>query len=143
MHVKLTNGQNPQHYSLLQLRADYPDEDFPTLPADDLLVAYEVYPYVMDDMPDFDEDVETVQLGAFRQDGVVWRRGWLVVDIPDEDAARNKRFARAALLAQSDWTQLLDAPVDRAVWAAYRQALRDVPQQSGFPRNIIGPAAPQ
>ncbi len=37
------------------------------------------------------------------------------------------RLARDARLAASDWTQLADAPVDRAAWAAYRQALRDFP----------------
>lgn len=37
------------------------------------------------------------------------------------------RLARNARLAASDWTQLPDAPVDRAAWAAYRQALRDFP----------------
>ena len=34
---------------------------------------------------------------------------------------------RNALLASSDWTQTLDAPVDREAWATYRQQLRDFP----------------
>lgn len=40
------------------------------------------------------------------------------------------RFERDQLLAQSDWTQLPDSPLDattKATWATYRQALRDVP----------------
>ena len=37
------------------------------------------------------------------------------------------RAARNDLLAQSDWTQVADAPVDRQAWATYRQALRDFP----------------
>jgi len=37
---------------------------------------------------------------------------------------RNKRNA---LLAACDWTQAADAPVDAKAWAAYRQALRDLP----------------
>jgi hypothetical protein len=37
------------------------------------------------------------------------------------------RHHRDRLLAQSDWTQLPDAPVDRQAWADYRQALRDFP----------------
>lgn len=37
------------------------------------------------------------------------------------------RHQRDRLLAASDWTQHFDAPVDRAAWAAYRQALRDFP----------------
>lgn len=37
------------------------------------------------------------------------------------------RVWREGLLMRSDWTQLADAPVDKAAWAAYRQALRDFP----------------
>jgi len=37
------------------------------------------------------------------------------------------RAIRNDLLAQSDWTQLPDATVDREAWATYRQALRDFP----------------
>jgi hypothetical protein len=37
------------------------------------------------------------------------------------------RAVRNDLLAQSDWTQLPDAPVNREAWAKYRQALRDFP----------------
>lgn len=38
------------------------------------------------------------------------------------------RVQRDRLLAESDWTQTADAPVDKAAWAAYRQALRDFPK---------------
>ena len=55
-------------------------------------------------------------------------------------AARNKRNA---LLTQSDWTQIADATVDQTAWATYRQALRDVPDQAGFPENIDWPVAPE
>lgn len=37
------------------------------------------------------------------------------------------RFQRDRLLAESDWTQTNDAPVDREAWATYRQQLRDFP----------------
>jgi hypothetical protein len=60
----------------------------------------------------------------------------------DEAAAQAFRYNRDRLLAASDWTQVADAPVDAAAWATYRQALRDVPQQEGFPDNITWPEAP-
>ena len=37
------------------------------------------------------------------------------------------RSIRNRLLAESDWTQLPDAPVDATAWAEYRQELRDAP----------------
>lgn len=52
------------------------------------------------------------------------------------------RAERNALLAASDWTQVADAPVDQAAWAAYRQALRDIPQQAGFPHDVVWPEQP-
>jgi hypothetical protein len=56
--------------------------------------------------------------------------------------AETVRVERNAKLAASDWTQVADAPVDKAVWAAYRQALRDVTTQAGFPVTIDWPEAP-
>jgi hypothetical protein len=57
--------------------------------------------------------------------------------------AEEVRAERDGLLAASDWTQVADAPVDQAAWAAYRQALRDVPDQKGFPENVIWPVLPK
>jgi len=59
-----------------------------------------------------------------------------------EQQANEARTQRDALLAESDWTQVLDAPVDAEAWVAYRQALRDVPEQSGFPGDIEWPQIP-
>lgn len=41
--------------------------------------------------------------------------------------AYRMRQLRNGLLAESDWTQLPDAPVDAVAWAVYRQELRDAP----------------
>lgn len=54
------------------------------------------------------------------------------------------RAKRNALLAQTDWTQSIDIPVETQVkWRPYRQALRDVPEQNGFPNDVQWPAMPQ
>lgn len=60
----------------------------------------------------------------------------------DEALAQAIRYGRDQRLAASDWTQVADAPVDAAAWATYRQALRDVPAQAGFPDNITWPETP-
>jgi len=51
------------------------------------------------------------------------------------------RMQRNALLISSDWTQLLDAPVDVTAWADYRQALRDITNQAD-PFDIEWPVEP-
>jgi len=56
--------------------------------------------------------------------------------------SKKLRSQRDALLSQSDWTQVPDAPVNQTAWAEYRQALRDLPQQAGFPTKITWPQKP-
>lgn len=62
-----------------------------------------------------------------------------------ENAEVTNRRKRNVLLRLADWTQLVDSPLDdaqRAAWAEYRQALRSVPEQAGFPDQIDWPVAP-
>ena len=63
---------------------------------------------------------------------------------PDMLAA-NARAKRSKLLADTDWTQVLDAPIDaatREAYRAYRQDLRDITEQEGFPETITWPELP-
>lgn len=64
----------------------------------------------------------------------------------DAEQAKSVRATRGAKLKECDWTQvadaLLDAPVDKAAWATYRQALRDVTAQAGFPWTVTWPETP-
>jgi len=62
--------------------------------------------------------------------------------IKDAEQASVVRQTRSDKLADCDWTQVADAPVDKAVWATYRQALRDITTQDGFPWNVTWPDAP-
>ena len=60
----------------------------------------------------------------------------------DEQQAKSVREDRNKRLADCDWTQLADSQVDKSAWATYRQALRDVPTQSGFPWEVTWADAP-
>ena len=62
------------------------------------------------------------------------------VPATDERLSEIARLKRDGLLTSTDWTQATDVPeATREKYAAYRQALRDVPSQPGFPRNIEWP----
>ena len=61
----------------------------------------------------------------------------------NDRAAAEIRTERDAKLSESDWTQVADAPVDKTAWATYRQSLRDVPSQSGFPNEVTWPTEPE
>ena len=60
----------------------------------------------------------------------------------DAEQAKSVRAARNTKLSACDWTQLADAPVDDLAWATYRQALRDIPSQEGFPWTVTWPTEP-
>jgi hypothetical protein len=68
-------------------------------------------------------------------------------DPPSPDAlAQAARARRKQLLTDCDWTDLNDNPLspdERETWAEYRQALRDISDQPGFPQEIDWPVEPE
>lgn len=63
-------------------------------------------------------------------------------DIPTEWLVERMRLHRDRLLAESDWTQLPDAPIDKTAWAGYRQTLRDFPATWNPGPTVTFPDAP-
>ena len=64
----------------------------------------------------------------------------------DSEAAERERNTRTTLLAESDWTQMADTALTtekKAEWATYRQALRDLPDASGWPHTHTLPTKPE
>lgn len=59
-----------------------------------------------------------------------------------EKRAKEARYERNKRLLSCDWTQVPDAPVDQAAWAVYRQQLRDITEQEGFPTSVVWPSTP-
>lgn len=90
-------------------------------------------------------NIETGNAAVFDDSAVIsdWP-GYTTTEpvVPEDTKAQDARAERNARLEQSDWTQLNDAPVDQAAWAAYRSALRDITDQAGFPNEITWPTAP-
>lgn len=83
------------------------------------------------------------------QIGDKWYTNYVAVDLSpeactalDEQQASTVRITRNARLADCDWTQVADSPVDKAAWATYRQSLRDITSQPGFPWEITWPTSP-
>ena len=75
--------------------------------------------------------------------------GWVVENIPVVESepepeplseAEAVRVKREELLMVSDKMAVVDRITDE--WRTYRQALRDVPQQSGFPSSVTWPTEP-
>jgi hypothetical protein len=141
-YILIKNGSLLCPFEIHMLRDHYPNTSFP----DDLsrvnLPEFGVFPLTINPQPSYDPMVQSVALGVPVQQNDKWVREWVVEPKPVDVAARNIREKRNDLLSASDWTQLSDASVDKTSWAQYRQALRDLPGQSGFPYLINWPVSP-
>lgn len=83
-----------------------------------------------------------VHIGMVKEDDGTFSQ-LVIREAPPTLMARNLRDAK---LRESDWSALTDAPLtpeQRQQWAYYRQALRDVPRQPGFPVNFDWPQMPR
>ena len=92
---------------------------------------------------------QIVQRNGVQQIENKWYVNYAVADMTAQESAAKDAAQAAATradrnqrLANSDWTQLSDAPVDKTAWAAYRQALRDITAQAGFPWDVQWPDKP-
>jgi hypothetical protein len=63
-------------------------------------------------------------------------------DANNEQKWEQIKLWRNSELARTDWTQIADSPADKAAWAVYRQALRDLPAQGGLADDAEFPSAP-
>jgi len=154
--VKTANGQVEQFpYTLGDLRRDNPQTSFPKRIGDAILASYGIFHVMPDAQPEYDNLVQVLvrdpaphnnetavneDTGETYETGR-WVIGYTVVNKPQdqaEDAVRNKRDR---LLSDTDWMALSDNTMTPEN-AAYRQALRDITAQEGFPYEVIWPAKP-
>ena len=142
MYIKITNGI-PEIYSIGNLRRDKPNTSFPKNPSNELLAELGVFPVVSTPKPKVDYNTQTCkEVDPVEIDGV-WTQQWLVQNKTQEEIETIVRNRRNELLSNSDWTQINDATVNKDEWGGYRQALRDLPQQVGFPFDVVWPEPPK
>ena len=145
MYLKLTNGI-PEKYSIGQLRRDNPNTSFPKNPTYELLADWNVYPYLTPDRPFVDELTQVCVEGVFEQDsGGNWVLPWVIENLSLAQAESNVRNRRDLLLQNCDWVVIKNTEKGTNIpleWELYRQQLRDVPEQAGFPYNVVWPTEP-
>ena len=135
----------------VNLQDEFPNISFPLDPSAILLP--NGYVFVKDaDPPAYNELLNRCnEVYPTLVDGE-WTRTFEILELPVEQQEINKaipahqaRALRDNLLRACDWTQVADSPLsvtEKATWALYRQALRDVPSQTGFPYSIGWPVEP-
>jgi len=136
-------------YSIGDLRRDNPNTSFPRNPSEEMLAGWSVFPVIEQEPPSFNPATQNLnQVNPILVNGE-WLQAWEVTDFSSEEIAERTeakaaevRADRNQRLAACDWTQLPDSPADHEAWAVYRQALRDLTSQAGFPWNINWPEEP-
>ena len=145
MYLRLTDGV-PEKYSIEQLRRDNPSTSFLSRISRSTLAAHSVYPYTRPDRPAHDPLTANVIDGSFEQDDDGnWSLPWVVEQLPQDQAEANIRQKRDRLLKDTDWIVIKAYERNEnipAEWEVYRQALRDITGQEGFPYNVTWPTKP-
>ena len=148
----LTDGQDnliKYPYSLTDLKIENTQVSFPKTITDEIAASLNCFPVTPGVKPAVDNTYTVNYVASAVKQNDQWVEQWVSTAATTEEIEQrtsNKalevRFERLGLLERLDWTQLPDAPVDTAAWATYRQELRDVPQQEGFPWDVTWPTPP-
>lgn len=112
----------------------YDSEIHPNMPDDCKEISFEEYKNILKAQSQGKKIV-------FKEDGVS-----SVDKTIDLDTLKNNiNIRRNFLLAESDWVVLPDAPFteeQKNTWKVYRQELRDITIQEGYPENVEWPEKP-
>lgn len=150
MYVLISNGIVRKYpYGVEELRKDNPTTSFPNNIDVDTLADWNVLSVTPQNPPAFNHALQSCgRINPTLVSGK-WVETWAVSDIGvaqqeqrNIEKSAEVRAGRNNKLNASDWTQVADAPVDQAAWATYRQDLRDVTAQAGFPWTITWPDVP-
>lgn len=150
MFAKITNGAVDKFpYSVGQLRQDNPNTSFPKQIPEDTLIEFGMVPVTEVPAPEFNSMTHFAEWGPVPVlEDDVWVllptvREYSKEQLAERDAAKASevRSQRAALLAETDWMGMSDVAMPPKI-VAYRQALRTIPNQAGFPHNITWPIKP-
>ena len=142
MYVKIVNDKvNMFPYTMENLKSANPNVSFPATISDATLAEYGVYPVTEVNLPDHDGRLVLMTMTDPTLVDGKWTQTWTQENLPTSDAARNMRQERDKLLAETDHHALSDQTLTTEM-TTYRQALRDVPAQSGFPFNVTWPTKP-
>jgi hypothetical protein len=149
-YTKTQDGQVTKFpYTIGDLHKDNPQTSFPRRIPDEMLASYEVFEVVVGAAPSIDETTyRAVRADTPTYAGDKWHLEWSVVEKTPEEkqnyynaSSARVRAKRNQLLSDSDWMALSDSTMTTE-WASYRQALRDITSQGGFPYTIEWPTKP-
>lgn len=144
-YARVENGQVVEWQDNLPINWDNVNGFFKLPP--EITIKYGWYPVVVDEPKNFDTNRYFLgnRRGIINKEVVIEK--FDLIARPDNETNRNLEAAEHAFLNQlrevrdqlllaTDWTQLADSPVDRVVWAEYRQKLRALPKECLFVQDL-------
>lgn len=142
MFVKVDDKNNVLQYpyTAANLRMDFPNVSFPADFNDETINKRGVYSVQSTERPSYNSDIK-ILVDSVELVNEKWVQKWIVENVNEELAIINTRKTRDNLLVETDWMALSDNTLTEE-WALYRQELREVPQQEGFPFEVIWPVKP-
>lgn len=145
MFVKVDDKNNVLQYpySFGNLRMDFANISFPADASDESINYLNVYKVQQTERPSYDtyDDGIKILVDSVELVNEKWVQKWIIENVNEELAIINVRRKRDKLLSETDWMALSDNILTEE-WAAYRQALREIPQQTGFPFDVDFPVKP-
>ena len=150
MFVKITNGQVDQYpYTVGDLRRDNPKTSFPKIISEGTMAAFGMYPVSYEESPEYNPLTHRLEHSDIP---VLKNNKWVItktvveltqsqIEDKNHSVSKEVRKQRDRLLSETDWMALSDTSLSPE-WASYRQALRDITAQEGFPHSITWPVKP-
>ena len=149
MYTRIINNQPVWPYTLHMLRIDEPGTSFPEIMSDELLNEFQVFLVEIDVCPEIEYWQDAIRIEPVYENEK-WVQHWSITDV-DAETLQERQAQKAAsirddrnkLLQECDWSQSRDISDEIALlWQPYRQQLRDITTQSGFPFEIVWPTKP-
>lgn len=151
MYIKVNNGIIEKYpYSIGELRKDNPQTSFPKNPTLTLLEEWGVFPVQPVNSPSVDYTKNVRESTPVYNNG--WTQVWEIIDATADEIAERVsgksievRYERDRLLAETDWVVVKSLESGFQIpteWQTYRQGLRDIPEQNGFPFSVMFPTKP-
>jgi hypothetical protein len=154
MFIQIQDGQPIGHAVVEEnLKALFPSTVFPAIYTPEFVEQFGYGMYEWTQIPEVQYPNKLVELAPTKRDNGIYYQTWGTETMTASEQAEatthkvdENRMMRNMRLMQSDWTQLSDVSLSaekKAAWNAYRQALRDVTAQAGFPWTIDWPTQPE
>ena len=151
MYVKVEGGVVEAFpYEQRELKRDNPNTSFPRSMSDAQLAEYGLYPVSPREIPQpFDPLTQNAEVINPVLEAGVWVQTWSItaassseIEQRTADLIQNLKGQRDQYLSETDWMALSDN-ILTSEWASYRQALRDITSQGGFPFSVTWPTKPE